>query len=88
MCIKSVNLVCSSSKSYLIKVEPDCIDRVVEFLEKNGEITAKFGPLVKGVYRDVPVTIVKPDRMQVMLAYSELEINELVGELKKFLGED
>lgn len=87
MCIRSTSLVCASSKSYLIKVKPECLEKIVDHIREHGRITASFGPLIKGVYKDVPVTILKPDRIQVMLAYSEMEIGELVEDLKKVVGE-
>ncbi|RLE59507.1 MAG: hypothetical protein DRJ35_05610 [Thermoprotei archaeon] len=83
MCIRSTTLVCASSKSYLIKVDPKCLDKIVEYIKEHGRITASFGPLIKAVYKDVPVTILKPDRIQVMLVYSDIEIDELVEDLKK-----
>jgi hypothetical protein len=57
-------------------VKEDCIDKIVGLIEKEGKVTARFGPLVKGVYRDAIVTIVKPDKVQVILQFSKVTIDE------------
>ncbi len=74
----STSLVCATSKTYLIKVKEGYIDKIIDFLREHGTITASFGPLVKAVYRDIPITIVKPNKVQVMLAYSNVSLDELV----------
>ncbi len=76
------SLVCASSKTYVFTVKDSCIDKIVGFLEREGKVTAKFGPLVKGVYRDAIVTVVKPDKVQVILQFSKLSVDEFEQVLK------
>ncbi|MEZ0345830.1 MAG: hypothetical protein ABWK01_04705 [Infirmifilum sp.] len=83
MCVVSRSLVCSSSKTYVFKVREECIDKVVSLLESEGKVTARFGPLVKGVYKDAIVSVVKPDKVQVILQFSKLTIEEFEETLRK-----
>jgi len=78
LCVKSKIVVCSSSKTYMLKVDEKCVDDIIKLIEKRGRITARFGPLIKGVYVDAPITIIKPDKVQVMLLHSKLSIDDIV----------
>uniref|UniRef100_A0A7C3SLF2 Uncharacterized protein n=1 Tax=Thermofilum pendens TaxID=2269 RepID=A0A7C3SLF2_THEPE len=82
MCVVSKNLVCASSKTYVLKIREDCFDKVVRLLEERGKVTAKYGPLVKGAYRDAVVTLVRPDKVQVILQFSNMSIEEFEKELE------
>lgn len=82
MCVISRNLVCASSKTYVLKIKEDCADKIAEFLRKNGKVTAEYGPLLKGVYKDAIVTLVKPDKLQVILQFAKISIEELENELR------
>ncbi|ABL78437.1 hypothetical protein [Thermofilum pendens] len=84
MClVKSRSLVCASSKTYLLAVEEGCLGRVAEWLERAGKVTARYGPLVKGVYKDAIITLLEPDKVQVILQFSKLSIEEIEEEIKK-----
>ena len=82
MCVISRNLVCASSKTYVLRIREDCFDRVVRLLEERGSISAKYGPLVKGVFREAVITLVKPDKVQVILQFSSMSIEEFEKELE------
>ena len=82
MCVISKSLVCASSKTYVLKIREDCFDKVARLLEERGKITAKYGPLVKGTYRDAVVTLVKPDKVQVILQFSSMSVEEFEKELE------
>ena len=82
MCVVSKSLVCASSKTYVLRIREDCFDRVVRLLEERGKVTAKYGPLVKGIFRDAVVTLVKPDKVQVILQFSGMTIEEFERELE------
>lgn len=82
MCVISKTLVCASSKTYVFKIREDCADKVAEFLRKNGRISAEYGPLLKGVYKDAVVTLVKPDKLQVILQFAKISVDELESELR------
>ncbi|UNQ73051.1 hypothetical protein [Infirmifilum sp. NZ] len=77
MCVVSRSLVCASSKTYVFTIKAECADKVVDLLEREGKVTARFGPLVKGVYKDAIVTVVKPDKVQVILQFSKLTVDEV-----------
>ena len=87
-CLKKIKITCTSSKTYLLEVEEDCINKILDFIEKRGKITAKYGPLTKGVYKDTPVTIIKPNKVLFMLLYSKLTIDEIIDDLRKFMKTD
>jgi hypothetical protein len=76
-CVKNTSLVCASSKTYLLTVEEGCMAKIEEWLRKNGKITASYGPLVKGLYQDAIITLLKPDKVQAILQFSKLTIEEL-----------
>ncbi|MEM0258103.1 MAG: hypothetical protein QXT33_03570 [Thermofilum sp.] len=82
MCVISRSLVCASSKTYVLKIREDCVDKVAEFLKTKGRVTAEYGPLLKGVYKDAIVTLVKPDKLQVILQFAKISIEELESELR------
>ncbi|MCC6002776.1 MAG: hypothetical protein LM590_00340 [Thermofilum sp.] len=71
-CVRSSSLVCASSKTYLFTVSEECMGKIEEWLGKNGRITARYGPLVKGLYQDAIVTLLKPDKIQLILQFSKL----------------
>lgn len=81
MCVVSKTLTCASSKTYVFTVREECLDKIVGLLEREGKVTAKFGPLVKGVYKDALVTIVKPNKVQVILQFSRVTAEEFEGVL-------
>lgn len=82
MCVVSRTLVCASSKTYVFDVREDCIEKIIKLLESEGKITARFGPLVKGVYKDAIISVVKPNKVQVILQFSKISVDDFEQTLK------